>query len=305
MVQKSFVSLLAAVATVATVSGWAATSVAIYSTAVNSPKNQLTIEGNNFSPSGLAPTVVFAHTPLVLASFTNEKAVAQLPTGFGAGTYSLTVTNSSSQSAAFSVTLGAVGPTGPSGPTGPQGLVGPAGIQGQLGPTGAQGPAGPQGSPGAPGTPAILTAYCNLASPSISYLTYGTLSGLGITTGTTCFNGVTASYIGPDPGNVIGVPMPSGGKLQNLTVVAYCAEGPSTTFCSSGLVQITLAVWVNSTVTKLACSLVAVNNTEVSCADIIDVISVNAGDKISMAMSSNGIQSGDFGISVSASLEKQ
>jgi hypothetical protein len=113
LTSKSFVPFLAALATIAAGTGSAATSVAIYSTAVNSQKSQLTIEGTNFSPSGLAPTVVFAHTPLALASFTNEKVVAQLPTGFSAGTYSLTVTNSSSQSAAFSVTLGAIGPTGP------------------------------------------------------------------------------------------------------------------------------------------------------------------------------------------------
>jgi hypothetical protein len=84
----------------------------------------------------------------------------------------------------------------------------------------------------------------------------------------------------------------------------YCTENPSaTTLCSSGSVQITVAVWVNSTATNLACSLVAVTNTEVSCSDTIDVISANAGDKISMVLSS-GTQ-GVFNISASASLEKQ
>ena len=73
LTSKSFVSFLAALATIAAGTGLAATSVAIYSTVVNSPKNQLTIEGNNFSPSGLAPTVAFAHTPLVLASFTKRE----------------------------------------------------------------------------------------------------------------------------------------------------------------------------------------------------------------------------------------
>jgi hypothetical protein len=82
--------------------------VVIYSTVVNS-KKPAHHEGSNFSPSGLAPTIVFAHTPLGLASFTNQQAVAHLPTGFGAGTYSLTVTNSSSQSAVFSFTLERLG----------------------------------------------------------------------------------------------------------------------------------------------------------------------------------------------------
>src|SRR5580658_6982471 len=62
----------------------ASTPVTIYSAVVNSQKTQITVTGSNFSPSGLAPTVVFAHTQLVLASFTSQKVVAQLPTGFAA-----------------------------------------------------------------------------------------------------------------------------------------------------------------------------------------------------------------------------
>jgi hypothetical protein len=81
--------------------------------------------------------VVFASTTLALTKFTNHTAVAQLPTGFAPGSYSLTVTNSNSQKATLSVTLGAVGPTGPQGPMGPQGATGP---QGPAGPTGPQGP---------------------------------------------------------------------------------------------------------------------------------------------------------------------
>jgi len=83
---------------------------AVYSTAVDASNNQITITGDNFSPSGLAPKVVFAHTALALVSFTNRSVVAQLPLGFAAGSYSLTITNSISQSGAISVTLGAVGP---------------------------------------------------------------------------------------------------------------------------------------------------------------------------------------------------
>src|ERR1022692_3567045 len=108
-----------------------AASIAIYSTGVNTTTNRITINGANFSPSGLAPTVVFATTTLALLSFTNHSAVAQLPSGFGAGSYSLKVTNSVPQTATFSVTLGAVGPAGPQGQ------------QGNPGPAGPQGPAGP------------------------------------------------------------------------------------------------------------------------------------------------------------------
>jgi len=119
----------------------ASTAPAIYAAAVNTSNNHITISGKNFSPSGLAPTVVFATTTLTLVSFTDQKLVATLPAGFPAASYSLVVVNSNSQVATFSVTLGAVGPTGPAGPTG------------AAGPQGPPGPSGAPGSPGAPGTP--------------------------------------------------------------------------------------------------------------------------------------------------------
>jgi len=135
---------------------WSATTPIIFSAAVNTTNNRITITGSNFSPSGLAPTVVFAHTTLALVSFTNQKLVATLPAGFAAGSYSLTVTNSVPQTGTFGVTLGAVGPTGPQGPAGPagaQGPAGPAGAQGPAGPAGPQGPSGPQGATGPQGPP--------------------------------------------------------------------------------------------------------------------------------------------------------
>jgi hypothetical protein len=296
LTSKSFVSFLAALATIAAGTGSAATSLAIYSTVVNSQKSQLTIEGNNFSPSGLAPTVVFAHTPLVLASFTNEKAVAQLPTGFGAGTYSLTVMNSSSQSAAFSVTLGAVGPTGPSGPTGPQGITGPAGAQGPLGPAGAQGPAGPQGSPG---TPAILTGSCIQGGfPVSGGPVYGLFGGLGGQSGTQCFGGGNPA---DTTGLAEGVPMPSAGVLKNLTLVGYEA-------LVSWPVSVQVQVWVNSIATNLTCT---INFTTIaqktSCADLVDMVSVNAQDTVSVAMTGLAA-AGNPGVdldSMIVSLEKQ
>jgi|ERR1700733_10270805 hypothetical protein len=88
MAQTSFVSLQAAIATTAAVPGSATIPVAIYSTVLNSSKSQITVT-SICSPSGLAPTIVFAHTQLALASFRGRKAVAQLPTGLGASTYSL------------------------------------------------------------------------------------------------------------------------------------------------------------------------------------------------------------------------
>ena len=268
---------------------------------VNSPKSQLTIEGNNFSPSGLAPTVVFAHTPLVLASFTNEKAVAQLPTGFGAGTYSLTVTNSSSQSAAFSVTLGAVGPTGPQGPTGPRGLAGPAGAQGPLGPTGAQGPAGPQGSPGAAGTPAILAGSCDGAAASSAAV--GLFSGFGspgIYPPGVCFTGPLP---GDTSGNNIGLPLPSGGILQNLTLVAYFVGNPPVTSF-----QVEAQVWINFAETNLSCTITVPSTgfQQASCSDMLDTVAVNAGDLLSVAMTTPVPVNAEVQfLNMAVSLEKQ
>jgi hypothetical protein len=120
---------------------WAAAPV-VYSTVVNTSNNEIAISGNNFSPTGLAPKVIFAHTAVSVVSFTNRTIAAQLPTGYAAGSYSLIVTNSNSQSGAFTVTLGAVGPVGPQGPQGVAGPTGPAGPQGLQGPTGPQGPPG-------------------------------------------------------------------------------------------------------------------------------------------------------------------
>jgi hypothetical protein len=83
----------------------------IFSTVVNSAQNRITVTGQGFSPTGLAPSVVFA-TKQVVNAFTDRSVTATLPSGFAVGTYSLTVTNSNSQSAAFDMTLGAAGPMG-------------------------------------------------------------------------------------------------------------------------------------------------------------------------------------------------
>ena len=201
-----------------------------------------------------------------------------MPAGFAAGSYSLTVTNSNSQSAAFSVTIGAVGPTGPHGP------AGPAGAQGPAGPTGAQGPAGPQGPPGAPGTPAILSGWCSNGtfpdplSPPVS----GLFVGLGGTGGP---NGASGCFNLNDPADTTGidagVPMPSAGVLENLTVVGYYDNG-TRPFCPA---SVQVRVWVNSLSANLACT---VNFTAVrqktSCSDLVDIVSVNAQDTVSVAM---------------------
>lgn len=130
---------------------WSATTPLILSAAVNNSTHQITIIGSSFSPAGTAPTVALDNTVLVLVSFTNQTVLANMLTGLRAGSYRLTITNSSSQMATFTVALGAVGPAGPQGPQGPTGATGAQGPQGSTGATGAQGPQGPQGAQGPPG----------------------------------------------------------------------------------------------------------------------------------------------------------
>jgi hypothetical protein len=178
---------------------FAATTPRIFSTVLNYSKGQLHINGNNLSPSGLAPTVYFATTQLALVSFSNQAITATLPAGFGAATYSLAVVSSNSQVALFDVTLGAVGPMGP------QGLQGVQGVQGQQGLQGIQGIQGPMGAPGLPGAPAILSSYCSGQGPTAGS-TFGLFSGLGTNYPPGgCFDGYMAGVIGTDT----GLPVPS------------------------------------------------------------------------------------------------
>src|SRR5215472_5457646 len=137
----------------------AATAPKITSTVINYATSQIQINGNNFSPTGTAPTVDLASTRLTLVSFTNTQITASFPVVFVAGTYALRVVNSSSQAATFDVTLGAAGPMGPPGPQGVQGTQGPQGPQGIQGIQGVQGPAGP------PGTASSLAGYCVAGEP--------------------------------------------------------------------------------------------------------------------------------------------
>lgn len=132
------------------ISMFAASSPVVISASSNSAVTQLTIVGSGFSPNSTTPTVSLGNVALSLASFTDTQIVATLPANEPAGSYSLSVTETSSGSrtTTFGVTIGAVGPTGPQGPAGPVGVTGATGVQGPTGPTGAAGPQGPQGVPG-------------------------------------------------------------------------------------------------------------------------------------------------------------
>jgi len=136
------------------VTAWSATTPVVLSAVINNSTKQITITGASFSPAGTAPTVALDNTTLSVVSFTNQSAVANMLAGLKAGSYRLSLTNSSSETAIFTVTIGAVGPQGPTGPTGPPGPTGPQGSPGATGPqgpTGATGPQGPQGNAGTNG----------------------------------------------------------------------------------------------------------------------------------------------------------
>jgi hypothetical protein len=97
---------------------------------------RITINGSGFSPKGIAPTVLFNNVAITLVSFSDSQIAAPVPTGTGAGSYRLRITNSQGNF------YGAVGPQGPMGPQGPTGATGATGPAGPAGPPGPVGPAG-------------------------------------------------------------------------------------------------------------------------------------------------------------------
>jgi hypothetical protein len=260
---------------------------AIYSTVVNLSNNQITINGANFSPAGLAPKVIFAHTTLTLVSFTNVSLVSKLPTGYGAGSYSLTVTNSNNVTATMNVTIGTQGPVGPQGPAGPRGATG---SQGPAGPQGSQGPAGPQGPPGTPGPPAIFTSYCHGNYNYGAGGGYGLFMGLGrnaIGGGDAyCFQALVGLPALPPSDTTdynTGAPITSSGVLKNMWVIATCAALSSPGGCGFPL-EVTVQVWINSVATPLTCTVtLTAAGQPFKCTNTTDVVPVNAGDALSIS----------------------
>jgi hypothetical protein len=88
--------------------GASAAAPVVTSATVNYTNNQITLHGQNFSPSGAAPTVVFNGQTLTLVSFSNQTVVATLPSNIPAGAYRLTITNPAipNQSGELDVTIG-------------------------------------------------------------------------------------------------------------------------------------------------------------------------------------------------------
>jgi len=276
----------------------------IRASTVNLAKRYMSLAGSNFSPSGAAPTVTVGGISRTVYSFTDASIIVGVPATLAAATYLVTVTNSVAKAGSAYAAVGAVGPQGQTGPTGPQG---PQGAQG------VQGPAGPQGQPGAAGAPTILAGSCN--SSLVSYA-IGSLDGLGSNGNSECFNNcapmvwVTDGQGCQSPSQPFGtgLPLPSGGRLQNLTLIAYSTGTPPPAF------QVQVQVWVNSMATALTCSItVASVSSEalgppqpITCADNAHTVSANAGDAISIVMSTPlPLPATTAYITMNVSLEKQ
>jgi hypothetical protein len=125
-------------------------------------QTHLILTGTSFVGGTTQVYIGNSATPLQITALTNTSLTAVLPAGTQPGSYLVVVTTSNPSSFdEFSVTIGAVGPTGAVGATGPQGPVGangaqgPQGVPGSTGPTGTQGPMGPKGDKGDTGATGV------------------------------------------------------------------------------------------------------------------------------------------------------
>jgi len=71
----------------------AAIKPVIWSAAINSPTNLITIIGQHFAPASGAPVVTLDSVQLTLFDWSNTTILASTPVGLGPGTYALTVSN--------------------------------------------------------------------------------------------------------------------------------------------------------------------------------------------------------------------
>jgi hypothetical protein len=122
----------------------ASTSPSILKVTTDSALTTINITGSNFG--FVTPTVTIGGKSVAVKGYSSNLVIGALPADLTAGSYSVVLTNNSTQTkAGFDAAIGAVGPQGPAGPTGATGATGPSGPQGPAGPGGPQGPIGPPG----------------------------------------------------------------------------------------------------------------------------------------------------------------
>jgi hypothetical protein len=102
---------------------------------------------------------------------------------------------------------------------------------------------------------------------------------------------------------VIGFPMRSAGVLKNLTLIAY----GSAAYPPAPSVQVQVQVEVNGTATALSCTAtVTTIHQPTPCSDQFDTAAVNAGDLITMTMTTASPGSNAaINLTMTVSLEKQ
>jgi hypothetical protein len=258
--------------------------------------SQITINGSGFISKGSAPTVLFNNVSLApLVSFTNLQIVANLPTGTGAGTYRLRITNSHGDYYEFDVTYGAVGPQGPIGPQGATGATGATGPAGPTGPQGPQGPAGPAGTANigssfsffqanglCPSTPTDCLPIPPSPNPEP-----GGNSNNGVPINWNAVSWDTLNAIQLNPWRYIA---PSSGRYRVSTFVRYIPMGP----IAAGQV-VTVTAFVNGSAHSGLGGFMA-DTTTTGTADLFmsgdTEARLNAGDQITTILFQNTAQTG-------------
>jgi len=139
--------------------------------------------------------------------------------------------------------------------------------------------------------PAILSGYCGISATQH----VGVLEGLGASGTPQCFNGRSVQS-----NDGTGLPMPSGGILRHLTVIA--TPDPN----ANGSYPVSIQVYINNVVTALNCTLTISATSNAACSDNTDAVPVNAGDVLIVQMNGNptGLAGDDY-FSLHAAIEKQ
>jgi hypothetical protein len=147
-----------------------------------------------------------------------------------------------------------------------------------------------------PAAPAILSGFCAGADAGN---TAGTIPGLGVTPSadvTECFNNYTV-----DQPIVLGLILPSGGALKNLTVQA-APNGTLGGPLPPGT-QVQFAVWVNGIQSSLTCTLVF-STPVTTCTDTVNTVPVRALDRVVVQLTTAAWESGFLAYNMGVSLEK-
>jgi hypothetical protein len=100
--------------------------------------------------------------------------------------------------------------------------------------------------------------------------------------------------------------MPSAGALKNFVLVANCFNNTLVGCNIQANWQVSAQVLVNSNPTPLGCSVsITALNQPFACVDSSDTVPVNAGDTVSVSMSSSVSFGGGSGFRLNVALEKQ